>query len=132
MKDVAKIILINSKGKLLFVLRDNKPGIPYPNHWAEIGGAIESGEMPLEALIREIKEEISCEVKDIKFLGKRYDPKFDCKVFMFKGEISDNLEQIKLYEGEKLGFFNFEDLNKLPMPPQLKEFVLKNKEKILM
>lgn len=50
------VILLFSKDtkKLLLVKRNKKP---YPNLWNGIGGKIEVGETPIEAAIRECKEE---------------------------------------------------------------------------
>lgn len=39
------------------------------NFYRPIGGGIEYGETSAEALIREIREEIGAEIKDIKYLG---------------------------------------------------------------
>ncbi len=46
MKKIAAIIFENDKGEFLLALRDNKPGIPFPNHWDLIGGHVEEGERP--------------------------------------------------------------------------------------
>jgi 8-oxo-dGTP pyrophosphatase MutT (NUDIX family) len=59
MKTIAAIIFENDKGEFLFFLRDNKPGIPFPLHWDLFGGHVEEGETPEEALVREVKEEIT-------------------------------------------------------------------------
>ena len=70
MKEIAAIILENDKGEFLLALRDNKPGIPFPNHWDLIGGHVEDGETPEEALVREVKEELDIELKGVRFLQK--------------------------------------------------------------
>lgn len=57
MKKIAAIILENDKREILLSLRDNKPGIPFPNYWDLIGGHVEEGETPEEALVREVKTE---------------------------------------------------------------------------
>lgn len=46
MKKIAAIILENDKEEFLFYLRDNKPGIPFPQHWDLFGGHVEEGETP--------------------------------------------------------------------------------------
>lgn len=130
MKQVAKIFLLNHEKKLLMVLRDNKPEIAYPNYWSEIGGEIEKGESPIEALKREIDEEIICKIYDIEFVGEIFILAEDCKLILFKGKVIDRLEDIKLYEGQKLGLFEFQELENLLIPPFVREFIIKNKEKI--
>ena len=65
--DGAKVFIKNKKlGKYLFVLRDDKLGIPNPNCWGLLGGGINLGEEPLQALKREIKEEVNIELYEIE------------------------------------------------------------------
>lgn len=61
------VILLFSKDheKLLLVKRNKKP---YPNLWNGIGGKIEVGETPIEAAIRECKEETGLEMINPKLL----------------------------------------------------------------
>ena len=70
MKKIAQIIFENDKGEFLLYLRDGKPGIPFPHHWDLIGGHVEEGETPEEALVREVKEELDYDLKDYKFFKK--------------------------------------------------------------
>ena len=51
-------------------LRDDKPDIIYPGHWACFGGAVRAGESPLETLRREVREELELEVSDVHEFGK--------------------------------------------------------------
>ena len=53
---VAAIILVED-GYLL-QLRDPKPYIFYPDHWGLFGGGMETGESELDALLRELDEEL--------------------------------------------------------------------------
>ena len=62
MKQIAQIFLFD-RNRLLIYLRDDKPEIPFPNHWDFFGGHVEKGETPEEALVREVKEEIGVELK---------------------------------------------------------------------
>ena len=72
MKKIVAIILENDKDEILLYLRDNKPSIPFPNHWDLFGGHVELGETPEEALVREVEEELGYNLKDYKFF-KKYD-----------------------------------------------------------
>jgi 8-oxo-dGTP diphosphatase len=58
MKHIACGLLFDKQGKLLIYLRDDKPDIPFPNHWDLFGGHIEDGETPEQALAREVTEEL--------------------------------------------------------------------------
>ena len=72
MKQIAQILLFDRSNRLIIYLRDDKPGIPFPNHWDLIGGHVEEGETPEQALRRETKEEIGIELKHWDFY-RRYD-----------------------------------------------------------
>ncbi len=58
MLEVATALLFDRNNKLLIYLRDDKPTIPFPNHWDLFGGWVEKGETPEEALEREVMEEL--------------------------------------------------------------------------
>jgi 8-oxo-dGTP diphosphatase len=52
------MFFLNPRGEVLLLLRDNKPGIPYPNMWDLPGGHMEAGESPSECICREMREEL--------------------------------------------------------------------------
>ena len=60
---VVGAIIENESKEILCALRS--PRMSLPNKWEFPGGKIESGETLKEAIEREIKEELSCEVKFI-------------------------------------------------------------------
>src|SRR5512146_1078245 len=64
MKEIAMVLLFDRRNRLLIYLRDDKPDIPFPNHWDFFGGHLEEGETPEEALVREVKEELGIELAD--------------------------------------------------------------------
>ena len=43
-------LLFDRFNRLLVYLREDKPEIPFPNHWDFFGGHLEEGETPEEAL----------------------------------------------------------------------------------
>jgi 8-oxo-dGTP pyrophosphatase MutT (NUDIX family) len=43
---VASAIITNSRGEVLFLLRDNNPNISFPNSWSLPGGVVEFNELP--------------------------------------------------------------------------------------
>ena len=49
-------------GRYVMQLRDAKPNIFYPGHWGCFGGAVDAGEAPVAALVRELKEELAITV----------------------------------------------------------------------
>lgn len=56
-----KVALINN-GKVLTILRDNIPNIPYPNMWDLAGGGRENEESPYETMRREVFEELNIDI----------------------------------------------------------------------
>lgn len=112
-KQIAAIILENDKGEFLLYLRDNKPGIPFPDHWDLIGGHVEEGETPEQALIREAREELGIELS-----GHKYFRTYDCITgdaypntkYIFTGKINIPIEEITLYEGVKPQYFTKEEI----------------------
>src|SRR5437764_10520129 len=66
---VAAIILVESDGYLM-QLRDARLDIWYPDHWGLFGGAIDPGETPLEALQRELEEELELQVTTPEFFAR--------------------------------------------------------------
>ena len=83
--EVAACLLFDKNGKLLIYLRDDKPGISFPNHWDLFGGIMEEGETPEQTLVRELKEEIGIELKEFHFYKT-----FDC----IEGDIRPNRKYI--------------------------------------
>jgi 8-oxo-dGTP pyrophosphatase MutT (NUDIX family) len=47
-----------SDGRYVMQLRDSNPYIFYPDHWGCFGGAVDAGEEPVVALVRELAEEL--------------------------------------------------------------------------
>ena len=127
MKKIAAIILENDKGEFLLVLRDNKPGIPFPLHWDLIGGHVEEGETPEEALVREVKEELDIDLKEYAFYRK-----YECLTgdayenikYIYTGKINLAIEEITLLEGERAQFFSKEEIPHLKFANIIKTIML--------
>jgi len=129
-RKVASIILINKKKQILLHLRDDKPEIPYPNHWCLLGGHLDENETCMEALKREIKEEINYEVKMPILLGS-VDDGVGNIAYVYKDKIDKETSELELTEGQKICFFDFQEIFKLKIPKPLSDFFIENKKKIL-
>ena len=105
MKQIAQIFLFDRDNRLIIYLRDDKPDIPFPNHWDLIGGHVEAGETPEQALVRETKEEIGLELKQWRFFRR-----YKCSAgdaypnikFIYHAEIDRLAAELPLFEGQRL------------------------------
>ncbi len=127
MKKIAAIIFENDKGEILLCMRDNKPGIPFPRHWDLIGGHIEEGETPKEALVREVKEELNYDLKDYKFFRKYEYVEGDAYPnikYIYYGKFNVPIDKITLLEGEYPRYFKREEIPDVKFASILKSIVL--------
>lgn len=123
-KPGVKAFIIYNK-KLLLILRDNKPNIPSPNKWGLPGGAIRKNEPILKAIKRELKEEINIIPQNIIYLGKQV-YKDGSEVFRYSAKLTKNeFQNIKLgNEGQKLKFFNLNEISQLDLAKYSTEYFL--------
>lgn len=127
MKKIAAIIFENEKGEFLLYLRDNKPDIPFPDHWDLIGGHVEEGETPEEALVREVKEELDIDLKEFSFFRIYETPSGDAYPnikYIYTGKINIPIEQITLYEGVRAEYFTREQIPEVKFANVLKTIVM--------
>ncbi|MCW8966726.1 MAG: NUDIX domain-containing protein [Candidatus Pacearchaeota archaeon] len=118
MKSAAKIILTNNEDKALLQLRDKKHS--HSGCWSLFGGHIDGSETPVEALIREIKEEINYTLKNYKLIKETFVEDFG-KVYWFHGLIDVELSELTLIEGDDFNFFTYEEILKLKLAPESKK-----------
>lgn len=109
----ADIILLNSKKEVLLYLRDDIPTIPSPNCWAFLGGYIEEHESPIEAVCRELREEIDLDLKEVKFF--KYYSWAECDEYIFWHQIDLDLKHIHLTEGQGIAYFSQLELLNIPL-----------------
>lgn len=96
-------------------LRDDRPDIEWPSHWALFGGHVDEGETDMEAIRRELREELGwvpshlmkvCERDGIAY--------FHCR--------NDDLSLLSQREGQAMGVFSPRHLPK-PMIPYVKQLL---------
>ena len=107
-----KVALINN-GKVLTVLRDNIPNIPYPNMWDLAGGGRENEESPYETMRREVLEELNIDIPESNVVWvKHYESvtKPGKKSVFMVADISDHqIESIKFgEEGQRYKMVSFQ------------------------
>ncbi len=88
-------IVINEAGELLVIQRDDTRTWTYP------GGALDMGELPTDAVVREVEEETGIKVYPVRLVGIFFNPvpaRGDLLVFSFRciqrgGEIKTSAEK---------------------------------------
>ncbi|MDB2324254.1 NUDIX domain-containing protein [Alphaproteobacteria bacterium] len=120
-QDAVAGIIVNQYNQTLLQLRDDKLGIFFPNHWGLFGGAMEKGESPKEALVRELKEELTidfCFASIKKFvnveLGFAVNKALIKRYFYIVPTCADECQTLKVNEGLEARFFSWEDALKIP------------------
>ncbi len=108
-----KVALINN-GKVLTILRDNKPNIPYPNMWDLAGGGREKEESPYETMRREVKEELNIDIPESNVVWVKYYDSITkpgkISVFMVADIDDFQIENIKFGdEGQGYKMVSFKD-----------------------
>ncbi len=127
MQKIAAIILENDSGEFLLALRDNKSWIPFPNHWDLIGGHVEEGESPEEAVVREYREELGLVLKDFSFFREYLclqGDVFENIKYIYHGKINIPVEDLTLYEGQYVKYFKKEEIPDVKFANIIKGIVL--------
>ena len=112
MKEIAQVLLFDRDGRLLIYLRDDKPDIPFPNHWDFFGGHVEAGETPEQALVREVQEELGVQLKSWHFF-RRYEclsgDAYPNIKYIYHAQIGGRAAKLVLNEGQRLAAIALEE-----------------------
>lgn len=108
-------------------LRDNKKGIAAPGQWALFGGLKQSEETPLQAIQREIYEELLVTPPQYRYLWfADYFADFEAELirtWFFVSDVSPVWPDHELQEGQAVGLFPFGKISCLAMPPVMRETI---------
>jgi 8-oxo-dGTP pyrophosphatase MutT (NUDIX family) len=113
-------ILVTEDGRYLLQLRDDIPPIWYPGHWGLFGGSVDGDETEIEALRRELREELELEIEDARlFVGFDFDlkPAGLSRYFRNYYEVTVSrsaLPRLVLHEGVELGILSGDEALALP------------------
>lgn len=116
----AHAILLLSENYVL-QLRDNKPTIAAAGQWALFGGMRKPDETPLQAIKREVYEELLIHPSEYHYLWfLDYFSDFDKEVirtWFFVSDVTSVWVNHQLREGQAVRTFGFEQTTSLEMPP---------------
>jgi 8-oxo-dGTP diphosphatase len=105
-----QIILVDDRGSVLLQLRDDKDSIPYPNMWAVPGGMLEPGETPLDAIVREVHEELGVELAPAVVTFLETARRSYGVEHTFTAHLSVPAAEIALTEGQRVEWFSPEQV----------------------
>lgn len=108
--ELAGAIIQNEQGGILLMHRNTDT----LKQWELPGGKLEENESPEQAAIRELKEELSVDIKPIKYLGFREfeDAGRILKYHWFKCAITNGSPRLVEEKFDKLKYFDFNELSK--------------------
>jgi len=103
------VAIIEVGGRFALQHRDDLPDISWGGYWGLFGGAVEAGETPLMGVTRELEEEITLTVTDLRLLW-RNDEHRDWKgrrrtIFVFHADLTELWPRHEVREGQGSGLF---------------------------
>lgn len=118
--DAVAALLVLQDGHYVMQLRDTLPRIFYPGHWGCFGGAVNSGEDPVDALKREIEEELEYRLTaateftrfDFDFAPLGANQKRVYRIYYEVAVPPEAFRHFVLHEGAEFGAFDGRDLLK--------------------
>ena len=126
------VAIINKDKKVLIAKR--KPGKPMPNKWEFPGGKLEENETLQECGVREIKEELSLDIKINEYLGFEdihYKNKDFC-LHLYSAELIDDKQPLILHEHTDAVWIDCNEFDRYDFPAsklvfmnELKKILLK-------
>ena len=118
MMQLSVIIFRDRTGRILLQFRDEN-ALSEPLGWSFFGGLAEGDESPLEAVIREVKEELEIDlsVHDVRLLAERHwiSPNSGKEkiVYFFEGTVPISWKDVAIREGAGAAFLKKEEVAKL-------------------
>jgi 8-oxo-dGTP pyrophosphatase MutT (NUDIX family) len=123
MSDAVAAIIRTPQDKLLLQLRDDIPNIWYPATWGCFGGALDGDEQPLDALRRELDEELELAFTKATLVSRL---EFDLRPsgldhyfreYYLVEPTNEQLAKLVLHEGERMAEFSYQELAAIPLTP---------------
>ncbi len=117
---------ISHDGNQVLLLEKSKPAF-LAGQWIGVGGHIEEGETPFEAMVREAKEEADLNPLPWTQIGvvgapeTPGQPNNTAQIFMFAAKA--DLEQAKTMTEERVQIFNWNEIETLPLAKSTREII---------
>ncbi|MFA5870404.1 MAG: NUDIX domain-containing protein [Candidatus Paceibacterota bacterium] len=130
MKQTVSSILISTDNEFILQQRDDKSDIARPGMITNFGGSVEKGEKPINAIIREIQEELSIKLsrQDFQSLGSSIrKSSLDNKEHLTHLFVARNIkkQELILQEGREIVYVGLnKSLDSLNLSPGVKEVLM--------
>lgn len=130
MKQTVSSILISTDDEFILQQRDDKSDIARPGMITNFGGSVEKGEKPINAIIREIQEELSIKLskQDFQSLGSSIKMgSLDNKEYLTHLFVARNIkkQELILQEGKEIVYVAPDkSLDSLNLSPRTKEVLI--------
>lgn len=119
--------ILTMEEKYVLQLRDDRPDVAAAGQWSLFGGGLNEGETPLEAMRRELKEELSIEPLSLDLLWKMdYEYEFVhgmVRTWFFHSDIESVWQGHKLREGQAVDLFSFDRLSAIDIPDVIRQAI---------
>lgn len=120
----AVAVIVNEDNQILLLKRADSPDIWQPGKYALVGGAVEHGESPEEAVKREIREETGLNIDKFKGKFKIGRANSDSEESIFLAKYDGDPFDIKLnFEHTRYGWYGPEEIHFLNTVPYLMEYI---------
>jgi 8-oxo-dGTP pyrophosphatase MutT (NUDIX family) len=113
-------VVVAPDGRILCQLRDDKPGVIARGLWTcSPGGGVEEGETPLQAIVREMREEFEIDIGDVRLLLVHVEEQGEASgvYHAFTATLLTPLADVKCNEGVRAEFFEPNRALALPQHP---------------
>jgi 8-oxo-dGTP pyrophosphatase MutT (NUDIX family) len=116
----AAALLVTADGRYLMQLRDDKPTILLPDHWALFGGTVDAGETAEAAIRRELVEELEFTAREVAFFTELLielpfaPPRTDRMSFFAVPITAADMTAMRQHEGADRRLFSAEELAATP------------------
>ncbi len=121
-RNISVVVLYTESGKIF--LQERGKVSKFGEEWTFFGGKIEEGETPLDAVVREIKEELNFELIDPIHVGSEStiaininNEEVNLSAEIYVKKIDEDKSMFKLEEGSNMAFFDVKEAKKLKLGP---------------
>jgi len=130
MKKIINVAVGVIKKEKLFFMTKRLAHVHQGGKWEFPGGKVETGELPEQALYRELKEEVNITVLSSSPLITINHDYGDKEVSLCVYVVEDFNNEPKALEGQQEGWFSFEQLCSLDLPAANKDILTALKSKL--